>query len=501
VEFVLRSVEVEGVTIYSSETIEAFYAELVGKEVRLSQIYDAANAIQLLYRDVGYFLSRALVPVQEISGGKVKIQVIEGYVSSVRVEGDIGSAQERVDTYLQNVVGQRPLALATLERYLLLSRDIPGLIVNSLLRPAPGEPGSAELVVQLERTPYDGMVVLDNIGSTFTGEWELAGSVASNAFTSSGERLSLTALVSDAPDGLFSSEDNQKVVQANGSFLFGSEGQYARILASYGDSNPGGDLSALGFNSKQLLVSAVAGYPFIRSRDHNLTFELGFDYLNAKTDASSDTLGDIEVSRDRLSVLHLRAAYDSLDRWRGFNQAYLGLRQGLPIFNASESGDDLLSRPDGTAVFTSIQAGVSRLQAITRDLAFSASVAGQYAFDDLLSEEEFYVGGIRFGRGYNPKELAGDHGVGLTGELQYSRSAKLKYLQRYQLFGFYDFGAVWDRETDDSSSLASAGAGVRTWFDRNVSLELMVAKPLTRDSQRADGTRDPEVLVRGIARF
>ena len=59
-------------------------------------------------------------------------------------------------------------------------------------------------------------------------------------------------------------------------------------------------------------------------------------------------------------------------------------------------------------------------------------------------------------------------------------------LERWQAFGFYDFGKVWDRGSEPSASLASAGGGLRAWLVRTLSLELLLAKPLTRDSQRAD---------------
>jgi hemolysin activation/secretion protein len=168
---------------------------------------------------------------------------------------------------------------------------------------------------------------------------------------------------------------------------------------------------------------------------------------------------------------------------------------------ASEEGDEFLSRENGSGTFTSLQAAASRLQAITGPAAVFLSLAGQYSFDDLLSYEEFAVGGVRFGRGYDPKELTDDHGIGFTGELQLNWPTSLWLLQSYQLFAFYDFGKVWDRGSDESNSLSSAGGGVRLWAEHDTSISLQVAKPLTRDSLRADGTRDAQLLFRAVTRF
>ena len=112
-----------------------------------------------------------------------------------------------------------------------------------------------------------------------------------------------------------------------------------------------------------------------------------------------------------------------------------------------------------------------------------------------------------FGRGYDPKELSGDHGVGFTGELQYTRAVDIPYMERYQLFGFYDAGKIWVRDLPpglrdkDNATLASAGGGVRLWFAPDISMALQVAKPLNRDSQRSGGDREPQVLFRTTARF
>ena len=192
---------------------------------------------------------------------------------------------------------------------------------------------------------------------------------------------------------------------------------------------------------------------------------------------------------------------DFIDQWRGSNFASLGIRQGLPIMGASESGDEFLSRANGSGSFTSLQAAASRLQAIMGPSALFLSVAGQYSFSDLLSYDEFAVGGVHFGRGYDPKELSNDDGVGFTGELQFTWPTMLWPLQSYQLFAFYDFGKVWDHSSNESSSLSSAGGGVRLWAAHDTSMALQLAKPLTRDSLRADGTRDAQLLFRVNTRF
>jgi hemolysin activation/secretion protein len=75
-------------------------------------------------------------------------------------------------------------------------------------------------------------------------------------------------------------------------------------------------------------------------------------------------------------------------------------------------------------------------------------------------------------------------------------------LQSFQVFGFYDYGRVWnggDDEFDDS--LSSTGVGIRLWPIGELNLDLQVAWPLTRDSQRANGGRNPQLLFRAVGRI
>jgi hemolysin activation/secretion protein len=460
-----------------------------------------AAEIQRRYREDGWFLARVLVPPQRIVDGRLRFDVLEGHVSEIEFQGDIGPTEDLIRRYLDKVTAERPLRLATLERALLLARDIPGIDVKGILQPASEVIGASRLVVVATRKRFEGMALVDNIGSSFTGEWEVAARAAMRSFTSLGEEIAITGLVSDPAEGTQSDAKNQKVGMANGSVRVGGLGTYLTGLVSYGDSNPGGIIEEFAYDSKKLLVAFRAVHPIIRARSRNLFVDIGFDYI----DSDTKIFEDVPFVEDNLRVLTASVAFDFRDRWRGSSYLSLGLRQGLQAFGATEADDPMASRFDADGGFTSLQFTGSRLQGITDDLALYLLTSAQYAFEPVLSDEEFDVGGIEFGRGYNPKELSGDDGVGLTSELQYTRSSARDWLERWQVFAFYDFGYVRQKANNllpsASASLASAGAGVRAWLARDLSLELQFAQPLTRASQRADDTKDTEFLLRAIARF
>jgi len=173
-----------------------------------------------------------------------------------------------------------------------------------------------------------------------------------------------------------------------------------------------------------------------------------------------------------------------------------------------------LSRRNGKYNFSKVNLEYSRLQYlsfITPGLNILGSVIGQYAFSQLLSDEEFGVGGDEFGRVYDPSELTGDHGLAGKLELQWGQNTAFEdfeALTGYQLYVFYDLGAVWQIDsrakalTSSRQSLASVGMGVRFNLWDNVSGLVEVATPLTRDvaARGADGD-EARVFFNVGARF
>ncbi|MEE8272533.1 MAG: ShlB/FhaC/HecB family hemolysin secretion/activation protein, partial [Alphaproteobacteria bacterium] len=403
------------------------------------------------------------------------------FVDTVVVEGDVGRSQSLIERYVANITESRPVHIRDVERYLLLVNDLPGIRGVGVLRPSGAEVGAAELVVTVERKAFDGFVLWDNRGSQFTGHQGVAVDAAANSFTPFGERTEVTLFT--ALD-----KDEQLIGQIAYQQQIGSEGLTVNGVASYGESEPGGSLEPLDIESETLLLGVGARYPIIRSRRLNLSVSGGFEYV----DQDSDIAGSTPLVRDSLRVIHTTARVDLRDSFGGANFATFGIRQGLPILSASDDGDANLSRVEGQGTFTSLNGEVARLQRIVDNLNVLADLSGQYAFQELLSGEECEIGGLTFGRGYDPSELTGEHCFGATIELQYNQTFDLPVLQSVQFYGFYDFGVVFntDSNTDDSESLASAGGGIRTNVTDWLSADFEVAQPLTKEIDGRDDNKN-----------
>lgn len=486
----LRALEIEGSSVYSDEELRGFYGDLIGQTIPLARLFGIASAIEDKYREDGYPLVRVIVPAQVVQDGLFRIQVIEGYVNDVRLEGEVGPVRGRIQAILDRIVGVRPVSNRVLERYLLLANDLPGISASGVLRPGTGERGAAQLVVKVERKPFDAYGVVNNRGSKFTGPWRAVVVGAENAATALGERVQITGAATPFTD-------EQYFVQGHYQQPLGTDGLEAHAVGQYEATNPGSRLSDIDLETEVVLGGGFLSYPLLRSRRQNLYAEVGFEALRTEVDA----LG-ARLSRDDLRVLRALLAYDFRDDLGGSSTLSFGVRQGLDVLGASDENDSDLSRPEGEPDFTTFQFTASRLQPLTDPLALFVAAKGQVALDTLLTYEEFTVGGERFGRGYDPAELAGEDGVGLSAEVQYNGSTNFSQVPAYQVYGFYDYGAVWNDDTgvDDHDSLSSAGGGVRTQVFKNFFLEFEVAKPLTR-KRESDGDKSAQFFFQASARF
>jgi len=121
IRFHLDDIQVRGAVTLSPERFRPFYQALIGKDVTLTDILNVADAIEAEYRRNGYLLVRAFVPPQRVANGIFTINVVEGFIANVSVEGGGPETRERIRTFLQPALDSKPLRLETMAQALLLA--------------------------------------------------------------------------------------------------------------------------------------------------------------------------------------------------------------------------------------------------------------------------------------------------------------------------------------------------------------------------------------------
>jgi len=475
--FALTGASVEHSTVFNVTELRALYAPLIGKEVSLLDIYKLRDAITAKYRAAGFVLSQAIIPPQRIEGGVVRLEVIEGFINAVTVEGDSGDRRNLVERIARKLSRARPLNERDLERAVLLIGDLPGVEARTVLKPSENTPGAAELVVVVTRRAFAGSVSADNRGSLAIGPEQFSVAAVANSLLGQGEQTTLQLVTTRKTRELrYLSLGHEDVLSADGLRL--------GLSASLSRSQPGGSAAILETRGEIRSFRANLSQPIVRSREKTLTIGTGVEILD-----SSNSIFGFEISDDRVRLAYVDLAFDYADTWFGDRYPASSLvrariDRGLNGWGATRTGSFALSRADAVSDFTKISGEVTRLQRLTSVLSLSVSAAGQYSLDPLLSSQQFGLGGARFGRGYEPSEILGDSGVAVSVEARVAPWATSRARLRPQLYAFYDAGVVWLKDTStagaDRSSLSSAGVGVSCYLGRAVLTQFEIAKPLTR---------------------
>lgn len=503
IKLVLKAIKIEGNTAFSDTALRDLYTELLGKRVTLKDVFAVAAKITARYGKAGYSLSRVIVPPQalEPKGAVITLRVLEGYVDKVVWPKGIKRYRDLFTDYAASITAERPIRAQTMERYLLLANDLPGLKLRSSLSASKTNPLASTMVVTLEEKPFDLQLTADNRGTKGSGPAQVSAIGTVNNLLGFHETLRFGYTTAGPDRGKLEPELHY--------IVFG----YKQVLTSEGTAfdfsgnaswgEPGtAALRTIDYESRGLNLSWALSHPFIRTRSQNLTATIAFDFKNSK----GFQLG-APSSRDRLRIVRGELAYDLADESGGVNQVIIGLSHGIDGLGSTKNGNLLASRSNGKVDFFKITASVSRTQNLPNNFQLYGGVSGQWTPDPLLSSQECGYGGSQFGRGFDPSIITGDRCFQGLVELRYNvnvGSTAWRQLVGYaQLYSFADYGKVWNLKaplgTAKHDDAASGGIGLRFgkgWFNTDLQLTRTIHKP-----NSVAGTADWRAFIQLSAQF
>lgn len=479
----VTSVAVEGVTAYRPGTFARDIAGLTGPAVPLPRINAARQAILQHYRSDGYVLTTVSANID--AAGRLRFIVTEGYIASVKLDGNIGPAGTQVLRFLHHLTRQKPINAATLERYLLLADDIPGVSVRSVLEPSTDVPGAMNLIAQVSRKPVSGLLTFDNRAFSETGPIEGLGVLDLNSFTEFGEKTELS--------WYHTFPDSQNFGQISEEMFLGGSGLKLRVYAGTGLALPsGGGLSQLNYHGRTTVLGGTLSYPVIRARQQTLNVYVSLDAIESTISEDIGAGGSLaQVSTDSLRVVRLGEDYARSDLLFGANHAAVNavsfrISHGLHALGASPNdvnGSRLSPRINEQTNFTKFDFELSRTQTLFTpwqggSVALMGLATGQWSDNILPPAEQFYLGGARFTRGYYAGQVAGDKALAATAELQLNTDLDLSrwhlpHSLPAQFYLFYDWGETWQNAPDILPEMVSSfGGGVRAQVTNRVEVDL-----------------------------
>ena len=451
--FVVKQIEIVGNTIFDTATLQVLVAPAEGQKWTIDDLNVQAGKITSYYRDRGYILTRAIIPVQSIRGGVVRIQVVEARYGKTTLDN-----KSKVREYLmQSAMG--PLQSGTsieseqLDAALLKMSDIPGVFINATLTPGESVAGSADLLVIATPGPtLSGNMAVDNYGNYYTGQARIGGTA--NVINPLQLGDVLTGTVLSAGKGMnYGRLGYEALINGQGSRLGTSYSALRYVL--------GQSLEPLNAHGTARVTSIWVKHPWLRGQERNLYASIQYDYMNLRDHIDAST-----IQTDRhASNLTATLSGDGRDRFDGLNiwsASVMGGRIGFDNANALVA-DAATARTTGS--FTKLNLNLSRLQRIAAQDDLYFSYIGQWADSNLDPSQKLTAGGVYTVRAYNMGAVSGDSGYTATAEWRHDLNLGTVAPGRWQVVGFIDHAHLIINKnpwTAGSSgvSLSGAGAGI-----------------------------------------
>jgi hemolysin activation/secretion protein len=466
---VLRNVSLTGAHAIPPARLAGAWQPFIGRKVSQADLVRIATDIGEAYRRAGFHLSRAIVPPQDIAGGTVRFQVIEGAICELELKGD-GAGRFGVRALLDPVLAEQPSRLTTLERQLMLVNGRPGVrIADTQLEEIGTASGRFRLVVSVKTWHVYAFAGLDNLGSSAVGPWQGYATAAYNSMVTPGDTLALNLSTTpgDPRQLRFARLSYDMPVGIDG-LRIGASGLYSEVW-------PGDWRRLIADNTKTAAFELRASIIPLQSQKQTLTLTLSAGYTDV---AERDFWGPIY--RDAIRTVSLNGDYRLQDNFGGTNYLTVNWRQGLDVLGASGNNDPWVSVWGAAPNFSALNYWFTRYQTINDAWSIRLASAGQLASGPLYLSQQFYLGGIAFGRGYGAAEISGDNGIAGSLELRFDHKLNYKYFTGFQIYSFVDSGLVWwdGVRPSDGTALTSAGGGIRLFLGDDLRADLGVAVPL-----------------------
>ncbi|BAO89966.1 ShlB/FhaC/HecB family hemolysin secretion/activation protein [Caballeronia cordobensis] len=483
-------IEIEGVKALPFDQIAERFKPLVGKDVTIGQLIDAANGVTALYKERGYALSFAFIPAQTFQDGVARVTVVEGYIDKVVVKGNAGAAEKRIRAVAAQMQKDRPLTQANFERYINVLGMIPGVKAKATVAPPQNTDGAATLELDVERKPFN---VSTGIDFNHPGVQGIL-SATENGMLGFGESLTASALL---PKG----RDDQTYYALNGALPIGADGFTAKVDASHYHGhpvdNPGlpSTIERTVVNDK-LAFSAV--YPLMLSNARSL---VGTAMMYASHD--EDRLKNTVVAGNpylaqRSQVRVAQAQLDYVGIGTGVvRRASFNVAKAFDVLGASKSAQTNIAgyAPVNPVSLTFVRTGATYTQSDEWPwkIGTVVSMTGQYSPDTLPTSEQISFGAQRFALGYQPGEASGDSGWGASFELNRPIDIGMTYLKAFTPYVAVDAARVFlHGGTANPRRLSSVGIGFRVSDAKHYSIDLSVAKAVG-DAPVESASRSPRI--------
>lgn len=423
----VRRYQVNGNTLLDPARVQAVLAAHTGPR-SLAGLRQAAQAVQALYGEAGFAAVVVYLPPQPAADGVVTLNVVEGKVARIEVQGAQRLRPERVRAALPSLVEGATPRVRQIDAELQIANENPGRSMGVLLGPG-ANPGEVVATVQVAEQPVQRFTAsLDNSGNDRTGHYRLGLGWQHADLTGHDDLLGVQLQTSPT--------DASAVKVASAAWRLPLVRQRAALdlFAVYSDVDGGvqtigtvGQTSDLRFAGRGRVFGARMVWYLPRWGEFDQRITTGLesrDYLNdCSLDNQPDSCGPSSAS---VAVQPLTLDYAAQSGGPAPASLTVSLSHNLALGGRHGSAAAFEAvRPGAPRHYTVLRASGSLTLPMSALVALPAlegalltgRFALQHSADRLVPGEQFGLGGAGSVRGYAERELAADTGYLLSLEL------------------------------------------------------------------------------------
>lgn len=461
--------EFDGNTAFSDAELAAVVASFTGREITLDELFEARSAVTQAYLDAGFVTSGAFIPPQQIQDGMVTMTIVEGTLDDIVVRRpddiQVPRSERLNDRYITNrirLAAGQPLNRDDLLEALRLLQLDPRIQTLRAELAAGTRLGSSTLTVDLaEASTFDVVLELNNERSPSVGSFRQLVEVSAQNLAGNGEALTFSYARTSGSNDL------------DGSLQFFLNPRNGTLTLSGGSSNSEvieDPFEILEIESESYFVELSYRQPLIRTLDEELAVGITASHQQNRSTFLPEPFGPVpltlfgadEDGEVRVTALRL------FQEWtRRRDREVLAMRSqfsiGVDWLDPTISDDD---RPDNR--FLSWRGQAQWARRMTNDTLLLVRGDLQFADNDLLTLEQFGLGGANTIRGYRQDLLLTDNGILVSAEIRLPIARTPSVNGLLQVVPFLDIGKGWNIEAEDPdpSTLVGAGLGLVWQMDR-----------------------------------
>lgn len=452
---------VEGNTLLGSDRIEAAVSPYLGPQRELNDIDAAANNLERAFRDEGYPAVFVSVPEQNVVGGLVRLQIVEGKIDRVRVQGSRYFLISEIREKLPSLQSGQALHVPTMQKELSqVNSQSSDLRLTPILKPG-RSPGAVDVDLKVtDQRPLHGSLELNNYNSANTTDLRAAASLSYDNLWQRQHSLSLQWQVSPQD----TREANVVAATYVMPWLDTSNRLAFLVIDSKSDVASVGDINVIGNGN---IYGARFVMPLPSTPQYIHSFTVGVDYKDYQEVIRLSVENKLENPID-YAVWTMQY---SASQFTKSSQTQWTLATNFGVRGVGNSDTQFIDKRNRAhANFIYARGGFSRSDFLPQDWILETAMHGQWSDSPLINNEQFSAGGSQNVRGYYESQVLGDSGVTAEVAIKTPRFfAKSSKIDELRLLTFLDGAWLHIKdalpEQENSIDIASLGIGLelRAW--------------------------------------